>query len=155
KERRFLDNLKEYKAAIQDAWRRVSDARKTLVSGTQMIMQKDFRDMNNLIADFNREADTYNAVARSAGLETVEGIPPVTTSIKFQEPNNVDVRPLFSLSGKKYAGTIGTRKVTIEFKDGTFVCTGEISGEGRYRQGGNGVGMETETSVYRGVVSND
>jgi hypothetical protein len=91
KERRFLDTLKEYQSSVRDGWKRVSDAKATLVSGTQGIMKKEFNDINNLIADFDRQAATYNDAARLAGFETVQTISPVTTTIKFQNPGIVDV----------------------------------------------------------------
>jgi hypothetical protein len=152
--------LSAYKDAVKEAYRRVKNAKETLTSETQRLTKKNVQDINNLIADFNREAATYNSAAGSAGLDRVETISPITTTITFQEPKFVDVGPppgssSPSLSGKKYSGTIGRAKATIEFKNGSFAVSGDIEGQGRWRQDGNGVHFETESSVYRGVVSGD
>lgn len=154
--------LQDYKKAIQDAYRRARDLKTTLLGQTEALTKKDFQEINRVLGEFNKEAESYNATARTEGLETVQTVSPITTTITFQNPGIVDVGPMPggssapTLSGKKYSGTIGGVKANIEFKNGgTFAVTGDIEGQGRWRQGGNGVNLETETSVYRGVVGTD
>ena len=155
-ERGTISTLEEYKNACAEAYRRATQLRATMLSGTQGIMQKDFRDMNNLITELNREIDSCNSYVPSTRLERVT---PLTTTIKFQDPSYVDVgsQPeegsAPSLSGKKFSGSIGSNKADVEFSNGTFQVTGGIEGSGQWRQGGKGVHMETETSVYRGEVT--
>ncbi len=121
KDRKFLSNLKEYKSAIQDASKRVLEFKITMVSGAQGITQKDFKDINNLISEFNDEAQKHNVAADTYDKTVlVEKIDPVWTTIKFQNPSVVDVAPVKttpapSLEGNTYSGSVGGARVEMAF----------------------------------------
>ncbi len=80
-ERKRGDTLKEYRAALKDAYDRVMTAKRDLTSMTGTITRKQFQDVNNLIDSFNRSRnDSGQQAGGAAGpvLSQYPALAPVT-----------------------------------------------------------------------------
>ena len=71
-------DLTEYRNRIADAYSRAVDAKKTLVSTTGNIADKEFRRVNSLIDSYNRNAGSFNDAAAKAGAALLPAMSPVT-----------------------------------------------------------------------------
>src|ERR1700693_98446 len=60
-ERKVGSTLREDQRAITDAWQRVTNLRTTMLAGTGGILKQELDGANKVIAEFDREAEAYNA----------------------------------------------------------------------------------------------
>jgi len=61
-----------------------------------------------------------------------------------------------TVAGKTYQGKIGQSSIVVTFADGgAFTISGEMQGQGKWMQAGDGVLLETATARYRGYAAGD
>jgi hypothetical protein len=71
-----------------------------------------------------------------------------------ERPARDSDKDMLSLEGKKGQGWIGTATVAFHFREnGTFVITGQMTGEGMWTQTGAAVVMETARSTFKGTIT--
>lgn len=161
----LLQGIKEYSIAVTDVWKRITALKDKLTNAAVGILDENIRKANQLIEGFNGEADRYNSLARETNQKTVSKITPIVApgKISFQKVPFVDLSfmsqasrsPRVSVVGKTFEGKIGDDNVTLTFDEDRFTVSGDVSGSGSWRQIDSALAMETEASVYRGVISGE
>lgn len=79
--------IRDYKQAVEDAYRRIKDFERDLVGGTQELQEKRFREVNSLVDRYNRQVADFQSVM---GPSVPLGYKPLP---RFEAPAAPSVQP--------------------------------------------------------------
>lgn len=104
-ERKLGDTIKEYKAMVEQSYRQASEVKRTVTGGVATLTDAQFREVNGLIDQYNREVDDFRSAMGGDFDLGFSPLPrmrqqPETTSDPEAKEYWVSHRALFPHSGK-------------------------------------------------------
>ena len=167
-ERALGDTVKEYAGQIQSVYERVTQFKQWLIGRTNLINTKTLDRINRLIDRYNELTIDYNATAPRSDKKIFPVIPlVVSTELSGKivdtpsRPETAFPKPVPSIDGKPFSGTMGGLKVLAKFQtDGSLVLcdladrTSEL-GRGVWAQHRQRLQMTTDNFVYVGTITDD